>query len=546
MSAIGNYVFLTAENYTIGGGGRTPSYANFHKSIEAVHQKINSDLGRRNDVRLAEALETKYNEVFETLQNNRSFTTDDNKELFQSDLTKFINDTMNSFIRGAFSPDSKNPNDSLRWSTWNDKTLRGAFKARGNVAQGNIKYMYNVLTSAGEKAIEGMKDLYDKLNKEWASKSLIESLKKGQEKLRKALEILKAESGQTHVVTDKQLTQFKKVYKSVYDNLVSYQRQQVQGAMGEALAMSSIYFGGQGVDLMANKTLERNIDKAFFNKSFSKESNVQAIPELNQLDGEVFKATGINSENATKVKTNVTFEINIDGVKRRANLSVKNYIMEKVGDNVIHAQNAISLVSGSNFLYMIQNENKNNFVNHWMNATQRFYTYKVKTKDGKLVNRYKGVGLSAQSGAIIAARKEAHRTMKQLLAWKALTGAGLYSKSSSTAKQNADANLLMISDATGKHGVKVFTMKQVYDAVFGDDFQGSIKGYKFDGTSESPWGKSYSINQIQRQGAEFPREKGNKYMGYKRIARMLRIMAQQKLDIHIKAAALSWKHSNSR
>jgi hypothetical protein len=191
------------------------------------------------------------------------------------------------------------------------------------------------------------------------------------------------------------------------------------------------------------------------------------------------EATGweYHSENGGYVKATMPTQNKIDvqiqtpeGVKT---LSVKNYNLKK--------QSSISAMTGASFLTLVQNENQNDFINHYFNITAEH------PMQGDTVQ------------PLIRIRDQMHTLIKQILLINALTGLNISKTAWDGAKtQQGVAEYFVINDSSRPGKFKIYTMSELLSLTSGDQ-AGFSKFAKVSGYNNPEWDNTWAESGPQER-----------------------------------------------
>lgn len=244
----------------------------------------------------------------------------------------------------------------------------------------------------------------------------------------------------------------------------------VQGELGE---LSAAMIGAKLKGIGANE-LKKFLEKAVIG------TTTRSSPGYWQADyssafvnlAKFGEETGweYHNENGGYVKTTLSTQNKIDveiqtpeGLKT---ISVKNYALKK-GIN-------ISAMKGAPFLTLIQNENQDNFINHYFNITAE---HQEQGKSESYIDKF---------------RDQMHQLMKQILFINALTGLNISKASFSGEKTNPGAaDYFVINDSSKPGYFKIFTMAELLNLTT-NNFSGLTKFVKISGYNKPKWNNMWA------------------------------------------------------
>ena len=180
-----------------------------------------------------------------------------------------------------------------------------------------------------------------------------------------------------------------------------------------------------------------------------------------------------------------------EGIKT---LSVKNYNLK--------TQSSISAMTGVSFLTLMQNENQEDFMNHYFNITAE-HPMKGDT-----------------TGPLLKIRDRMHSLIKQIILINALTGLNISKTALGGVKeQQGIANYFVINDSSKPGKFKIFTMSELLSLTTGDQ-AGFSKFVKVSGYDNPEWDNTWAESGPQE-----------------RITKILMQAHQMKLHVGIAASA---------
>lgn len=194
---------------------------------------------------------------------------------------------------------------------------------------------------------------------------------------------------------------------------------------------------------------------AKYKKNFKKRNNIKTTKDF----GDFITTIDIPTQN--KVDMTITLKDGED-----LNFSLKNYNLNYADAK---KNGMITLVSGTPLLSLIQNENDNDFINHYLNislphlATKGATTYEMDT---------------------YAKAKEYDTVMRELILLKAATGDNVYkwNEDSQTFGTIGTANVFMVND-NSKGRIKIISMQSLLEKVY------ASKGYTVGLPSYQSWNR---------------------------------------------------------
>ena len=419
MSAIGDYIHLTAEGYSKYGIAKNDKYKG--KAVD-----------------LATSIRTQRDEIYNRLKNNRGNITENNIKIFEDilnttkeDLTKQNenDDSIRAQLKQKLDKRFQDTMGEINWSTLN--------VSKKQDQKNSIPYVrQNMKLSTIEESVQQLNKTFNALRSTDGISNIgeinqqITALNKQYKKLKN--DIIKTDRGQ---IIASLLNNKKYDSEMLFQDFESF-RKNLNTLISQYAAMPAINL--QKGDLfehlialapltaqdVAVNAIEKNIHKTGFVLGGQREK-----VEFNK---QVFKNITKDFENGT-LSTSRNAQGKIDVLLKwqgeDLKISAKNV---KLQSYYIH------ILSGSSFLYMMQDLN-GDFVNHFINV------YSIQGKKG----------LSTQ---FTKQRKASMDAMKFALMYKALTGDNYQRKA---------ANVFAINDNTtsGKGSIKVYTMDQLIDKI---------------------------------------------------------------------------------
>lgn len=415
MSAIGDYIHLTAEGYSKYGIAKNDKYKG--KAVD-----------------LATSIRIQRDEIYNRLKNNKGNITDDNIKIFeeilntskeklgqQKDDDNIIKIQLEKILDDKF----KETLGTIDWSTLNVSAKESQKSSVPYVKKSDMKL------STIEKSVQQLNKVINTLRSTDGTanrkeiKQQIEALNKQYKELKN--NIYKTDRGQTimslsndkkysnkHLLEDfesfsKNLNTLIKQYASIpainlqkgdlFEYLIALAPLTAQDLATEAIEnkIRNSVLGGQREKVKFNKDFFTNITQEFENGTLSTTRNAQGKIDVQlKWSGEDLKISA-------------------------KNVNLQSYY--------------IHILSGSSFLYMMQDLNRD-FVNHFINV------YSIQKKGGSLAADF------------TQQREDSMDAMKFALMYKALTGDNY--------QRNA-ANVFVINDnsTSGKGSIKVYTMEQL-------------------------------------------------------------------------------------
>lgn len=273
----------------------------------------------------------------------------------------------------------------------------------------------------------------------------------------------------------------------------------IQGELGE---LSAAFAGAKMQGIGANE-LKKFIEEAMIgDKNKTSSGYWQAdfsstFVNLAKL-GET-KGWEHHSDNGGYVKaimpTQNKIDIQIETPEGKKTLSVKNYNLKN--------RSTISAMTGVSFLTLIQNENQDNFINHYFNITAEH-----PAPDDNEV-------------PLMQIRDRIHSLMKQIILINALTGLNISKTALDGMKSNQDvAKYFVINDSSKSGKFKIFTMSELLNLATGDQ-AGFSKFAKVSGYNDPTWDNMWAESGPQE-----------------RITKILMQAHQMKLHVGIAANAI--------
>lgn len=213
----------------------------------------------------------------------------------------------------------------------------------------------------------------------------------------------------------------------------------------------------------------------------------------------------IVSQGASQDKVDVKFYLNSE--EPAFNTSVKNYKLNTV------KKFGFGGVSGSPFLYLAQQIQNNNFINHWINSTI------LHTKEaGSVVNDSTGKYYGF-----------AHGVMKYTLVIIGAIG-GLNKVANGVEYKQDTADYLVWNDPTSKNGMRVFAFSDIFKNIY-EDIANNFSGQ---------WSESYDKNFMSSNWSIGRMLKEAKNEGNKKVYQQIRRRTQKAL-IYMHQAKISTK-----
>lgn len=419
MSAIGDYIHLTVKGYNKYGIAKNDKYKG--KAVD-----------------LATSIRTQRDEIYNRLKNNRGNITDDNIKIFEDilnttkeDLTKQKDDddSIRAQLKQKLDKRFQDTMGEIDWSTLNVSATQNQknpvpyvrsnmkFSTVGKSLQQLNKILNTLRSTDGtanrkeiKQQIEALNKQYKELknniyktdrgqtimslsdDKKYSNKHLLENFESFRENLNK---LINQYSSMPAINLQK---------GDLFEHLVTLAPLTAQGVavneIEKSIHKTGFVLGGQREKVEFNKQVFKNITKDFENGTLSTSRNAQGkIDVLLKWQGEDLKISA-------------------------KNVNLQSYY--------------IHILSGSSFLYMMQDLNRD-FANHFINV------YSIQGKKGL-------------STKFIKQRENSMYAMKFALMYKALTGDNYQRKA---------ANVFVINDNTtsGKGSIKVYTMEQLIDKI---------------------------------------------------------------------------------
>ena len=421
MSAIGDYIHLTAEGYSKYGIAKNDKY-----NGEAVD--------------LATSIRIQRDEIYNRLANNRGNITDKNVKTFE----KILNTTKEDLTK------QKENDGSIR------AQLKQKLDKRFQDTMGEIDWS---TLNVSKKQDQKNSIPYVRQNMK------LSTIEESVQQLNKTLNELRSTDGVSNIEEiSQQITALNKQYKKLKNNIIKTDRGQTIASLlnnkkydSEMLfqdfesfrknlnTLISQYAAMPAINLQKGDLFEHLIALAPLT---AQDVAVNAIEKNIHKTGFVLGGQREKVEFNKQVFKNITtdFENGTLSTSRNAQGKIDVLLKWQGEDLKISAKNVnlqayyVHILSGSPFLYMVQNIN-GYFVNNFINV----YSIQGKTKN-------------SLSGQFKKQREISMDTMKFALMYKALTGDNYQRKA---------ANIFAINDNTssGKGSIKVYTMNQLIEKI---------------------------------------------------------------------------------
>lgn len=495
MSAIGDYIHLTAAGYE--GYGIT---------------KNNKNKGRD----LADSIATQKADIYQRLKNNKGYIKNKNIKTFEELLNttkkdleqqKEDNGSTRAQLKKLLDERFDASLGKIDWSTLNvsatEKQKKPVAYVRSSMKLSTVgeslRQLNKIINTL--RSTDGVADR-DKIQQQ------IKALNGQYRILKKGIE--KTDRGQTIIELSNKYS-VKNLYNNEKDILENFE------SFRENLnTLISLYSSIPAINLQKGDLFEYLIAAAPLS---AQELAVNAIEEKIRKS-----VLGKNREDVKfnkDVFTNVTekFENGTLSTTRKAQGKIDVLLKWQGKDLKISAKNVnlqayyIHILSGSSFLYMIQDLNED-FVNHFINV------YSIQQKKESLAANF------AQQ------KKNSMAAMKFVLMYKALTGDNY--------NRNA-ANVFAINDnsASGKGSIKVYTMEQLIHKIMSQELYD--KGITING--KTTLNEKFKIEDNVRVNAAKDTQEDNAQAAKIRITNILSYLHSQKIHASLSTKAFSSQQS---
>ena len=486
---LGNYIHYRAINYLKYGTTMSQKSSGRALNLEKILEEKHSALQAQFQAQKDDSFKEQYQEMLNYLFGNKGIMATDalENEVLEKEFAKLVQERFPNMIMdyATISSDANRLNGLKkidifkRISQGRTKlsfgTIRGQLeKLKIAMQNQSIKSRYTeqelkrhqlllikLMKMEQEMAIQAQQNLH-------SSRAYISMSKNQHDKIGLGLDLLKLNLKQKTFLND--LNYLISLY-----NVIN--KSKIQGELGE---LSAAFAGAklQGVGAAElKKTLENALvgDKNKTSSGYWQVDYSSIFVDLAKL-GEA-KGWEYHSENGGYVKATMPTQNKIDvqiqtpeGVKT---LSVKNYNLKK--------QSSISAMTGASFLTLIQNENQNNFINHYFNITAEH------PMQGDVVQ------------PLIRIRDQMHTLIKQILLINALTGLNISKTAWDGAKtQQGVAEYFVINDSSKPGHFKIFTMSELLNLAISND-AGFSKFAKISGYNNPEWDNTWAESGPQER-----------------------------------------------
>ena len=173
------------------------------------------------------------------------------------------------------------------------------------------------------------------------------------------------------------------------------------------------------------------------------------------------------------MSTQNKIDVQIETPEGKKTLSVKNYNLKN--------RSSISAMTGVSFLTLIQNENQDDFVNHYFNITAEH------------------PAPDDNDAPLIKVRDRMHSLIKQIILINALTGLNI-SKTALDGAKSAQgiADYFVINDSSRPGKFKIYTMSELLSLTSGDQ-AGFSKFAKVSGYNNPEWDNTWAESGPQER-----------------------------------------------
>lgn len=511
---IGNYIHYRASNYLKYGttmSQKSARVVDLDKIINDKHESIKILFQAQKEDDFKKQYEKELNYIFGTNESTGSLSVFNEDELLDEEFRQLVQEKFPNIIIDFAtlntSLDGKGGNYGLQPLNIQKRIAKGkpelSFATLENMIN-QLKILMNkqkIKEQYKQKELEQHRILLQKVDDTYkamyatakknksASRAFIKMNKKGG----LGLDLSKLNKQQRSFFTD--LNELISLYNIMY-------KSNIQGELGE---MSAAYVGaklqGIGVNEL-RKFIEQTVMDSKTNKGapgYWHADYSSAFVDLAKFGEE--KGWKYHDKNGGYVTATISTQNKVDieiktpeGIRK---ISAKNYNLKQGAQ--------ITALKGSSLLTLIQNENKDNFVNHYFNITAK---HEEKEDSETEINQV---------------RERMHNLMKQILLINALTGLNISKASLEGEKVNMNsADYFAINDSSKPGAFKIFSMSDILN-VATNNFSGFAKFVKLSGYNNPEWNNTWA-------------ESGAK----ERISNIL--MQAHRLKIHIGISASALKH----
>lgn len=479
MSAIGNYIHYYKRNYFSYGTDRTEGERIYDKTnIGQIIIDKRRSLGEAFQIKQQDSFKEKYQKALNYLYgmskvSPKSLETKIEKEImteFYNILEKQFPGTIIDFASMSAKEAAqgleklKKVNTSKAFVSFGSlnaklQTLYVLFNQRGN----ELKDRYS------EKEVEEKYQLYMKVvntvmnfyKEAIAQEGQSDSpyIKLAKEKISSGFGIDLAKASSQHLSMIDDLNQ-------VISFMNGKTKSQVNGELGEiGAAMAGALMAGKAKSELKSFLEQSIIGMQSSYSTYAKINFSDDFVEMEKLASKGWRYDGPTGNVLATKPTQDKIDVIVKTKGGSKYLSVKNYNFKK-------GSAELSLVSGISLLNLIQNENQDDFINHYLNITSS--RKKEKTETTAHLKEYK---------------VKMHDVMKELILVKALTGLNIQkTMKNGSAKNKTAADYFVINDNSDQTTpFKIFSMAEILNFSSLDNQSGLSKYASIDGYDEPEW-----------------------------------------------------------
>ena len=486
---LGNYIHYRAVNYLKYGTTMSQKSMgralNLEKVLEDKHSAIQAQFQAQKDDKFKEEYQATLNYLFgKEGQLNKNV---EDQDLLEKEFTNLVKEKFPNIIIDYATLDSSIGNGTnLRTININKRISQGRHRLSFQAIESQLKQLQLILqtqqlqTSYTNAELKQHNAILNKLiaaeatMQEMAKKNLrsshafIKMSKNKNDKIGIGLDLRKLNVKQKSFISD--LNYLIRLYNTVNKSLV-------QGELGE---LSAAFVGAKLQGVGANE-LKNFIEKSVVGKKDKMSSGYwqadfsSAFVDLAKL-GES-KGWEYHNENGGYVKatmpTQNKIDVQIETPEGMKTISVKNYNLKK--------RSSISAMTGVSFLTLIQNENQEDFMNHYFNITAEH------PMEGDTIE------------PLLKIRDRMHNLIKQIILINALTGLNISKTALGGVKeQQGIANYFVINDSSKPGKFKIFTMSELLSLTTGEQ-AGFSKFVKVSGYNNPEWDNTWAESGPQER-----------------------------------------------